>query len=89
MASPRFVAIESTTASRFLRILPVWEQKVKCVSSARESYQRQRENEEVSAFQAGSHFRHNITSDEDSKYNRIQARMLTTRTNYNFQTSYL
>ena len=29
MASPRFVAIESTTASRFLRILPVKRQKVK------------------------------------------------------------
>ena len=32
MASPEFVAIKSTSASRFLLILPVLGQKVKCVS---------------------------------------------------------
>ena len=31
MASPRFVAIKSATASRFLLILPVKGQKVKCI----------------------------------------------------------
>ena len=32
MASPWFVAVKSSSASRWLLIVPVWGQKVKCVS---------------------------------------------------------